>query len=49
MIVKAQLRSYGDEVKMNLYAFRLQPHNWRSENEQLIKRLEVYQNMPLKS
>ena len=41
------MKSYGDEQKISLFAFRENEHSWRQENQQLIKRLELYQNVPL--
>ena len=32
ILVKAQIKNYGDEQKISLYAFRCQEHNWKSEN-----------------
>jgi hypothetical protein len=49
ILVKAQIKNYGDEQKVSLYAFRVNPHYWKNENTQLLKRLELYQNIPLLS
>ena len=49
ILVKAQVKNYGDESKINLYAFRCNEHTWKNENSQLLRRLELYQNIPLLS
>ena len=47
ILVKAQVKNYGDESKISLYAFRCNEHAWKSDNNQLLKRLELYQNIPI--
>lgn len=49
ILVKAQIKNYGDEQKISLFAFRVNEHNWKNENSQLLKRLDLYQNVPLLS
>lgn len=33
ILVKAQVKHYGDEQKVSLYAFRVNEHNFKKENE----------------
>ena len=49
LLVKSQIKSYGDESKINLFAFRVHDHTWQNENNELLKRLEAYKDVPLKS
>lgn len=42
LLVKAQFKNYGDEQKISLYAFKCNEHQWKFENSQLLKRLELY-------
>ena len=39
ILVKAQQKNFGDESKINLYAFRVNEHFFAYENAELIKRL----------
>lgn len=32
ILVKAQVKNYGDEQKVSLYAFRCNEHTWKHEN-----------------
>lgn len=42
------MKTYGDESKINLCAFRVNEHTWKTDNTELLKRLEAYKEVPLK-
>jgi hypothetical protein len=45
--IKVNLRTYNEETKMNFACLKAFPvESWSRENRQLLRRLEIYQNIP---
>ena len=57
MVVEAKMENYStggmndhrsgeDQSRMKYFAARVLPYNYKEENQMLLKRLQMYQNIP---